>query len=180
MDLIHELKSEYGFDEDEINYALSRARGIIFGFAMEYRARRILQEMHFENIKSVDMPTHDIEAEKDGIKYYVEVKASKKSPTREYSAYKVAMIALLDGVHLTLSMIPRPNLLLTEEILSEPKRILYRFFKLAYTKQSEELKVFLENEKNREVLDSYSNVIKTISNRYHLPITLDLVNLFSS
>lgn len=31
------------------------------------------------------------------------------------------MIALLDGIHLTLVMIPKPNLLLTEEILSEPK-----------------------------------------------------------
>lgn len=77
MDLVNELISEYGFDEEEINYALMRAKGIIFGFAMEYRARKILQDMNFENIRSVDMPTHDIEAEKDGVKYYVEVKASK-------------------------------------------------------------------------------------------------------
>ncbi|MDT7860646.1 MAG: hypothetical protein RRA45_00275 [Saccharolobus sp.] len=179
MDLVNELISEYGFDEEEINYALMRAKGIIFGFAMEYRARKILQDMNFENIRSVDMPTHDIEAEKDGVKYYVEVKASKKSPTREYSAYKVAMIALLDGIHLTLVMIPKPNLLLTEEILSEPKRILYRFFRLAYMKQIEELKIFLENEKNREVLSSYSNVIKTIYDRYHLHVLSDFIQSFS-
>ncbi|MEM0130603.1 MAG: hypothetical protein QW232_05065 [Saccharolobus sp.] len=171
MDLVNEFEQEYGFDEEEINYALTRAKGIIFGFAMEYRARKILQQLNFENIKSVDMPTHDIEAEKNGVKYYVEVKASKKSPTREYSAYKVAMIAFLDGIHMTLLMVPKPTLLLTEDILSEPKRVLYRFFKLVYTRQFEELKIFLDNDKNRVIINSYLNVIKTISGRYHLPIS---------
>ncbi|TRM74692.1 hypothetical protein DJ523_04325 [Sulfolobus sp. E5] len=175
MDPIHEILTNYEFDEEEINYALMRAKGIIIGFAMEYRARKVLQQFNFENIKSVDMPTHDIEAYKDGVKYYVEVKASKKSPTREYSAYKIAMIALLDSIHLTLTMIPKPNLLVTEEILSEPKRILYRFFRLLYAKQYDEIKVFLENEKNREVLSSYYTVIKSFSDKYNLPLAGELI-----
>ncbi|MEM3226335.1 MAG: hypothetical protein QXS44_04790, partial [Saccharolobus sp.] len=65
----------------------------------------------------------------------------------------------------------KPTLLLTEDILSEPKRVLYRFFKLVYTRQFEELKIFLDNDKNRVIINSYLNVIKTISGRYHLPIS---------
>ena len=86
MDALQLLKDEYGFTDDELQYAVNRAKGIIMGFAMEYRARIVLESMNFVNIRSVDLPTHDIEAERDGNKYFVEVKASKRSPTKEYSA----------------------------------------------------------------------------------------------
>jgi len=76
------LKEQYGFTEEELEYAINRARGIIMGFAMEYRARMVLESMNFVNIRSVDLPTHDLEAERDGNKYFVEVKASKRSPTK--------------------------------------------------------------------------------------------------
>ncbi|BDC18093.1 hypothetical protein HS5_09830 [Acidianus sp. HS-5] len=156
---LEELINEYGFTDEEINFALERAKGIIFGFAMEYRARKVLEEYNFTNIKSVNLPTHDIEAEKDGEKYYVEVKASKKSPTKEYSAYKIAMIAQLHGIHLTLVMLPSPKLYITEEILSEPKRVLLEFFKILFNNESEKLKEFLSNDKNRKIVESYSKVI---------------------
>ncbi|MEM0113571.1 MAG: hypothetical protein QW253_03155, partial [Metallosphaera sp.] len=113
MNALELLKEQYGFSEDEIEYAIDRAKGIIMGFAMEYRARLVLESMNFVNIKSVDLPTHDIEAERDGNKYFIEVKATKRSPTKEYSAYKLAMIAKLDGTHLTLMMTPKPNLVIT-------------------------------------------------------------------
>ncbi|WP_236753038.1 hypothetical protein [Acidianus sp. HS-5] len=159
MNSLEELINEYGFTDEEINFALERAKGIIFGFAMEYRARKVLEEYNFTNIKSVNLPTHDIEAEKDGEKYYVEVKASKKSPTKEYSAYKIAMIAQLHGIHLTLVMLPSPKLYITEEILSEPKRVLLEFFKILFNNESEKLKEFLSNDKNRKIVESYSKVI---------------------
>jgi hypothetical protein len=154
------LKEQYGFTEEELEYAINRARGIIMGFAMEYRARMVLESMNFVNIRSVDLPTHDLEAERDGNKYFVEVKASKRSPTKEYSAYKLAMIARLNGTHLTLLMTPRPSLLLTEEILSEPKRILLNFFKLALNNKLEDLRRFMEDEKNKKIVMFYDKVVQ--------------------
>jgi hypothetical protein len=154
------LKEQYGFTEEELEYAIHRARGIIMGFAMEYRARMVLESMNFVNIRSVDLPTHDLEAERDGNKYFVEVKASKRSPTKEYSAYKLAMIARLNGTHLTLLMTPRPSLLLTEEILSEPKRILLNFFKLALNNKLEDLRRFMEDEKNKKIVMFYDKVVQ--------------------
>ncbi|QKR00509.1 hypothetical protein GWK48_09105 [Metallosphaera tengchongensis] len=159
MDILQLLKEEYGFTDDELEYGVSRAKGIIMGFAMEYRARLVLESMNFINVKYVDLPTHDIEAEKNGSKYYVEVKASKRSPTKEYSAYKLAMIAKLSGTHLTLLMTPKPTLLNTEDILSEPKRILLNFFRLAINNKDDELKKFLEDEKNKKIILSYDKVI---------------------
>ena len=60
MDALQLLKDEYGFTDDELQYAVNRAKGIIMGFAMEYRARIVLESMNFVNIRSVDLPTHDI------------------------------------------------------------------------------------------------------------------------
>ncbi|AEB95544.1 MAG: hypothetical protein QXR57_03720 [Metallosphaera sp.] len=159
MNALELLKEQYGFSEDEIEYAIDRAKGIIMGFAMEYRARLVLESMNFVNIKSVDLPTHDIEAERDGNKYFIEVKATKRSPTKEYSAYKLAMIAKLDGTHLTLMMTPKPNLVITEEILSEPKKILFNFFRLALNNKNDELKKFLEDERNKKIVRSYDKVV---------------------
>ncbi|ARM75145.1 hypothetical protein [Acidianus manzaensis] len=159
MNTLQDLKDEFGFTDEELNFALDRAKGMILGFAMEYRARKVLEELNFTNIKSVDLPTHDIEAEKDGVKYFIEVKASKKSPTKEYSAYKIAMMAKLNGVHLTLVMIPKPNLMPTEEILSKPKRVLYEFFKIFFSGNSSQLKEFLEDNNNKTILLSYDKVI---------------------
>lgn len=166
MKVIEELKNAYGLSEEDIEYAIEKARGIILGFAMEYKAIRVLEDMDFKNIKYVDLPTHDIEAEKFGQKYYIEVKASKKSPTREYSAHKLAMIAMLDGTHLTLVMKPTPHLFNTEEILSFPKRVLFNFFKYAYRGDLENLKALLSDEKAREILVNYGRIIKAYSNRY--------------
>ena len=166
MKTIEELKEKYGLTDEEIEYALSRAKGIILGFAMELRAIKVLEDMSFTNIKYVDLPTHDIEAEKCGNKYYIEVKASKKSPTREYSAYKLAMIAMLDGIHLTLVMNPTPHLYNTEEILSEPKRVLLHFFQYAYRGDIEGLKSLINSEKARMILLAYNRVIKSYSNKY--------------
>ncbi len=177
MNTLDELKTEYNFSEEEMEYALSRAKGIIFGFAMEYRARRILEDMKFTNIRSVDMPTHDIEAEKDGKTFYIEVKASKKSPTKEYSAYKIAMIASLDGPHLTLLMKPEPSLLVTEDILSEPKRILLKFFKLLYEGKTEDVLLFIEDSHNREIITSYGKVIKSVTSRMKGVDDLDFIKL---
>ncbi|AWR98828.1 hypothetical protein [Metallosphaera hakonensis] len=159
MDALQVLKEQYGFTDDELEYAVNRAKGILMGFAMEYRARLVLKSMNFINIKSVDLPTHDIEAERDGNKYFVEVKATKRSPTKEYSAYKLAMIAKLTGTHLTLLMTPKPNLLVTEEVLSEPKKVLLNFFRLALNNKTDELKKFLEDEKNKKIIQSYDKVI---------------------
>ncbi|AWR96666.1 hypothetical protein DFR86_03250 [Acidianus sulfidivorans JP7] len=159
METLKELKNEYGLTDEELDFALNRAKGMIFGFAMEYRARKVLEELNFSNIVSVDLPTHDLEAEKDGIKYFIEVKASKKSPTKEYSAYKIAMIAKLNGIHMTLVMIPKPNLMPTEEILSKPKRVLYEFFKLFYNGDTRKLRLFLEDANNKAILLSYDKVI---------------------
>lgn len=159
MDTLETLKNEFGFTDEELDYALNRAKGMIFGFAMEYRARRVLEELNFTNIRFVDLPTHDLEAEKDGAKYFIEVKATKKSPTKEYSAYKIAMMARLDGTHLTLVMVPKPSLMPTEEILSKPKRVLYDFFKLLFKGDSEKLKEFLSDDNNKLILSTYGKVI---------------------
>ena len=166
MKVLDELKNAYGLSEEDIEYAIEKAKGIILGFAMEYKAIRILEDMDFKNIKYVDLPTHDIEAEKFGQKYYIEVKASKKSPTREYSAHKLAMIAMLGGTHLTLVMKPTPHLFNTEEILSLPKKVLFNFFKYAYEGDIENLKTLLSDEKTREILQNYERIIKAYSSKY--------------
>lgn len=166
MKILEDLKSTYGLSEQDIEYAIEKAKGIILGFAMEYKAIRVLEDMHFDNVKYVDLPTHDIEAEKSGQKYYIEVKASSKSPTKEYTAHKIAMIAMLDGIHLTLIMKPTPKLLMTEEILSEPKKILLNFFKYAYKGETESLKMLLSDDKTKEVLLGYERIIKTYITKY--------------
>ena len=166
MKALEELKNAYGLSEEDIEYAIEKAKGIILGFAMEYKAIRVLEDMNFKNIKYVDLPTHDIEAEKCGQKYYIEVKASSKSPTKEYSAHKLAMIAMLNGIHLTLVMKPSPHLFNTEEILSVPKRVLFNFFKYAYQGDTESLKALLSDEKTREILLSYERIIKAYSGKY--------------
>lgn len=160
MNALDEMKTEFGFSDEEIEFALNRAKGILIGFAMEYRAMNLLKRMNFENIKYVDMPTHDLEAEKDGKKYFIEVKASKKSPTKEYSPYKVAMIAMLDGTHLTLLMKPSPMLMVTEDILSEPKKILFETFKSALYENYEALQKILNDNRNFEILRSYNKVFR--------------------
>jgi len=120
------LFSELGLDEDELEYALRKAKGVIIGYAMEYRAVKILRQMGFKDIKLVTSPTHDIEAVKDGKKCYIEVKASKYSPTKHYTAWKIAMIALLDGEHYTLIMKNGEYALVrTRSILSKPKQQLF-------------------------------------------------------
>ncbi|AWR93325.1 hypothetical protein [Acidianus brierleyi] len=175
MNTLEQLMEEFGFTDDEISYALDKAKGIILGFAMEYRARQVLESMNFINVKSVDLPTHDIEAEKDGRRYFIEVKATKKSPTKEYSAYKIAMIAKLGGTHLTLLMTPKPTLYLTEDILSEPKRILLKFFRLIFAEDLVDLKDFLDNDKNRKIVTSYEKVISSYLDKIPNENLLDIV-----
>ncbi|AAY80329.1 hypothetical protein [Sulfolobus acidocaldarius] len=165
--ILEELRQEYDLTDDEIEYAIDKARGIILGFAMEMKAMKVLQDMNFMNVKYVDLPTHDIEAEKDGSKYYVEVKATKKSPTREYSAHKIAMIARLDGTHLTLVMTPSPHLFNTEEVLSEPKRLLFNVFRYIYSNNVEKLKEITSDDKYKTILSSYEKVIKIYTTRYN-------------
>jgi hypothetical protein len=57
-------------------------------------------------------------------------------------------------------MTPRPSLLLTEEILSEPKRILLNFFKLALNNKLEDLRRFMEDEKNKKIVMFYDKVVQ--------------------
>jgi hypothetical protein len=156
---------EYNLTEEELEFALNKAKGIIYGYAMEFRAIRILEKYNFTNIKYVDMPTHDIEAEKNGMKFYIEVKATSKSPTKEYSPHKVIMIGLLDGEHLTLLMKPKELLVPTRQILSEPKLILYEFVK--NRSNYEFLQKFLGNPKYLGVLKGYYKALKDFS--YILP-----------
>jgi hypothetical protein len=170
---LDEIKEIYGLTDEELEYAIEKAKGIILGYAMELRAIKVLESMNFRNIRYVDLPTHDLEAEKCGNRYYIEVKASKKSPTREYSAHKLAMIAMLDGTHLTLVMKPSPHLFETEDILSEPKRILYRFFKYAYKGETESLKSLINDEKYKVILSNYQRVIKYYMGKYN--VSLDIL-----
>ncbi|MCG2909943.1 MAG: hypothetical protein RXQ80_01785 [Sulfolobaceae archaeon] len=173
MRTLDEIKEIYGLTDEELEYAIEKAKGIILGYAMELRAIKVLESMNFRNIRYVDLPTHDLEAEKCGNRYYIEVKASKKSPTREYSAHKLAMIAMLDGTHLTLVMNPSPHLFETEDILSEPKRILYRFFKYAYKGETESLKSLISDEKYKVILSNYQRVIKYYMGKYN--VSLDIL-----
>lgn len=173
MRTLDEIKEIYGLTDEELEYAIEKAKGIILGYAMELRAIKVLESMNFRNIRYVDLPTHDLEAEKCGNRYYIEVKASKKSPTREYSAHKLAMIAMLDGTHLTLVMKPSPHLFETEDILSEPKRILYRFFKYAYKGETESLKSLINDEKYKVILSNYQRVIKYYMGKYN--VSLDIL-----
>ncbi len=149
-------------DRDELEYALRKARGIIIGYAMEYRALKILEKQGFRNIKLVTAPTHDIEAVKNGKKYYVEVKASRYNPTKHYTAWKIAMITLLDGEHYTLIMRPdnRPVLKPTQEILSHPKKTLYQILKAIKNKDLAKLRKLMEKSENREILKKYTRTIK--------------------
>jgi hypothetical protein len=151
---------QYGLTEEDLDFALRRAKGILLGYAMEHKAFRVLTSLDFQDVRFVDKPTHDFEAVKGGDKYYIEVKATKRSPTKEYSAHKLAMIATLDGIHATLVMKPEPKLYVTEEILSEPKRILLRFFRELYKGDQESLKVFLSDEKVLSTLANYKRVLQ--------------------
>ena len=173
MRVLDEIKEIYGLTDEELEYAIEKAKGIILGYAMELRAIKVLESMNFRNIRYVDLPTHDLEAEKCGNRYYIEVKASKKSPTREYSAHKLAMMAMLDGTHLTLVMNPSPHLFETENILSEPKKILYRFFKYAYKGEVESLKSLISDEKYKLILSNYQRVIKYYMSKYN--VSLDIL-----
>ncbi len=159
MGILEELKREYDLTDEDLEFALERAKGILLGYAMEHKAIRVLTSLNFQNIVFVDKPTHDFEAYKDGEKYYIEVKATSKSPTREYSAFKLAMIAALNGIHATLVMKPEPKLYLTEEILSEPKRVLLQFFKKLYEGNEEELLEFVRDEHNLKILMNYRRVL---------------------
>ncbi|MEM4746500.1 MAG: hypothetical protein QXF40_04020, partial [Metallosphaera sp.] len=58
-----------------------------------------------------------------------------------------------------LMMTPKPNLVITEEILSEPKKILFNFFRLALNNKNDELKKFLEDERNKKIVRSYDKVV---------------------
>jgi len=57
-------------------------------------------------------------------------------------------------------MKPEPKLFVTEEILSEPKRILFRFFKEIYKKDYDGLRALLSDEKAVEVLSQYRRVLQ--------------------
>jgi hypothetical protein len=160
LGILEELMKEYMLTQEDIDFALERAKGILLGYAMEHKAFRVLMSLDFKDVKFVDKPTHDFEALKDDEKYYIEVKATRKSPTKEYSAFKLAMIASLDGIHATLVMKPEPKLFVTEEILSEPKRILFRFFKELYKKDYDGLRALLSDEKAVEVLSQYRRVLQ--------------------
>ena len=149
-------------DREEIEYALKKARGIIIGYAMEYRALKILEKKGFKNIKLVTAPTHDIEAVKDNKKYYIEVKASRYNPTKHYTAWKIAMITLLDGEHYTLIIRPKskPILKPTQETLSPPKRILYQILQAIKNKDLETLKRLIERQETNTILKQYTRTIK--------------------
>ncbi|WP_229768082.1 hypothetical protein [Sulfodiicoccus acidiphilus] len=150
--------------DEEISYALKRARGIIFGFGMEFRAKSVLESMNFEEVRGVDLPTHDIEAIRGGVKYFIEVKATRKSPTKGYSAHKIAQLALLDGPHMTLVMYPEPKLYLTEEVLSEPKRMLLFLLKQVKNGNLEAVKKIVEI--GGDFLRPYEAVIMDFSRKY--------------
>lgn len=149
-------------DKDELEYALRKARGIIIGYAMEYRAFKILENQGFQNVELVMAPTHDIEAVKNGKKYYIEVKASRYNPTKHYTAWKIAMITLLEGEHYTLMLRPgyKPVLRPTQEILSHPKKTLYWILKAIKNKDLDKLRKLIEKKENREILKQYSRTIK--------------------
>jgi len=57
-------------------------------------------------------------------------------------------------------MKPEPKLFVTEEILSEPKRILFRFFKEIYKKDYDGLRALLADEKAVEILSQYRRVLQ--------------------
>ena len=174
MGILDELKNDYGLTDEDLEFALQRAKGILLGYAMEHKAIRVLTELNFENVVFVDKPTHDFEALKGGEKYYIEVKATKKSPTREYSAFKLAMIAALDGIHATLVMKPEPKLYLTEEILSEPKRVLLGFFRRLYEGDEDKLLEFVRDKRNLEILMNYRRVLtqyKQLIEKYQIDLT---------
>ena len=149
-------------DREEIEYALRKARGIIIGYAMEYRALKILEKQGFKNIKLVTEPTHDIEATKNNKKYYIEVKASRYNPTKHYTAWKIAMITMLDGEHYTLIMRPdnKPLLKPTQEILSPPKKTLYQILRAIKNKDLAMLRRLVKNKENIETLKQYIRTIK--------------------
>jgi len=145
------LFNELGLDEDELKYALRKAKGVIIGYAMEYRAIKILRQMGFKDIKLVTSPTHDIEAVRDNKKYYIEVKASKYSPTKHYTAWKIAMIALLDGEHYTLIMKNGEyRLVETKNILSKPKRQLLEYL----------LEIKSDRYKQEKIQEQYKEVVE--------------------
>jgi hypothetical protein len=145
--------------EEEASYALRKASGVILGYAMEYRAVRVLDQMGFTNIIIADLPTHDIEAEKDGARYFIEVKSTRHSLTREYSAHKIAMMAELDGIHATLAMLPEPKLHETEKILSEPKRMLFKILRYIKLGDREKIDQMLSDHKVARVIAGYKSLV---------------------
>ncbi len=149
-------------DREEIEYALKKARGIIIGYAMEYRALRILEKQGFKDLKLVAAPTHDIEATRNGKKYYIEVKASRYNPTKHYTSWKIAMITLLNGEHYTLIIRPdnKPVLKPTKEILSLPKKTLYSLLKAIKNKDIEQLRKLANQPETKKTLKQYSRTIK--------------------
>ncbi len=149
-------------NREEIEYALKKARGIIIGYAMEYRALRILEKQGFKDLKLVTAPTHDIEATRNGKKYYIEVKASRYNPTKHYTSWKIAMITLLNGEHYTLIIRPdnKPVLKPTKEILSPPKRTLYSLLKAIKNKDLEQLRKLATQPETKKTLKQYSRTIK--------------------
>ena len=154
-------------DREELEYALRKARGIIIGYAMEYRALKILENQGFEKIRLATAPTHDIEAVKNDRKYYIEVKASRYNPTKHYTAWKIAMITLLDGEHYTLIIRPSSNPILkpTIEILSPPKKILYYILKAIKDGNLAELRKIVEKQENKKILKQYTRTIKWFTER---------------
>ncbi len=153
---------DHHLDREEIEYALKKARGIIIGYAMEYRALKILEKQGFKNIKLVTTPTHDIEAVKNNKKYYIEVKASRYNPTKHYTAWKIAMITMLDGEHYTLIIRPgnKPLLKPTREILSPPKKTLYQILRAIRNKDLERLRKIIVKPENKTIIKQYARTIK--------------------
>lgn len=163
--MAYEILKDLDLTNEELEYALRKAKGIILGFAMEYRAAQFLRNMGYERVTTVDMPSHDIEAKLKGETFYIEVKASRYSPTKEYSGHKIGMIVELGDRHLTLTMTPEPRIMKTLEILSPPKRLLYDFLTSVKQNDLEKMRSIL-TEENIKVLKTYSRVILEFVQKY--------------
>ncbi|BCU68368.1 hypothetical protein HS7_18050 [Sulfolobales archaeon HS-7] len=160
---IESLK-KLGLSEEEIDFAIERAKGIILGYAMEFRAKNLLEEWGYKEVIYVDLPTHDLEAVKDGERYYIEVKATNHSPTKEYSGFKLAMLVPLSKRHLTLVMRPEPKLYFTVEVLSKPKRELLEFMYNVITNNVDNLNILLREKEVLDNLKKYSSALKFFFN----------------
>ncbi len=153
------MQLQAALSDEELEYAIRKAWGIIIGYAMEYRAKKILEELGFKDIKLVDAPTHDLEATLNGEKVLIEVK-SAKSPTRSYSANKILLISKLNNPHYTL--IVRSNgyeLKRTEEILSPPKRLLLELLRAINAGDQDKVNEILSTREARRLLQPYKPLI---------------------